>query len=251
MALPPITGFVQMNFRAMNRELGLAKRVWVNLPDFTVVCKEACKVVFPAGWTESQLAQIGEDTYVVGFWALVVGNSYDVCNAMTMIKFDPGMVNQIKIGDEDYYELYFDPGTTVIPNRKCVKDDTISYKVGKRFVDMGRIPVYMDEVDVANLFSSTPYFCGNYLGAGESVLSCISGGILRDPNDLSRSVSFLWDGPPVRGQPKFQVVPLRDVQYGTTNTTAKLSGSFADIACNSALVNVSERPEPIEDLLRR
>jgi hypothetical protein len=54
----------------------------------------------------------------------------------------------------------------------------------------------------------------------------------------------LTDKPP-------EIIALRSVQDGASNTTAKLMGAYLDEGINSALVDPAERLERVEDLLRR
>lgn len=225
----------------------------VQLPDQTLMTKSGCKIYFPARWTEQRLAFLGNETYVFGFFAIVVGTHYVVGRACTMFKLSPAYTKQVTIGDEVFYELGFDPGTTVVKNLNCVMDDTLPYQMYHEFIELGKLPSYQGYYDQANMFESCIALAGVKLGANEAVLSAIASSVLKDPDDLTRSYAFrlnlVSDGQQT-SVPAPTVVPFRDVQYGATNTTAKIMGSYSDLAITSALVNPSERNEPFEDLLR-
>lgn len=223
---------------------------WMEQADGTVITKQGCKIFIPARWTEQKLAFIGNETIVLGFFAVQVGQAYGVCTAAIMVSLDPGATRQLMIDGNAYYELSFDPGTTVVRNVNCVMDDTMPYQIYREFVEMGKIPPYLEYSDVANLFSSCAELCGVTLGANEAVLSAISSSVMKDPDDLNRSFAFRINSIVEQTKLRPAIVPFRDVQYGATNTTAKLMGSYTDLAVTAALVNPSERNEDFEDLLR-
>ena len=223
---------------------------WVPQADGSIVTKAGCKIYIPARWTEQRLAFIGNETVIFGFFAVLVGDAYGVCNAATMVSIRPGSSRQVNINGYGYIEFSFDPGTVVVRNLNCVMDDTMPYQMYREFIEMGKVPPYMEYSDVCNMFESCSELCGVTLGANEAVLSAIASSIIKDPNDLNRSFAFRIDSILEQTKLRGAVVPFRDVQYGATNTTAKIMGSFSDLAVTAALVNPSERSEDFEDLLR-
>jgi len=168
-----------------------------------------------------------------------------------MMHISPAFTKQVQIGDESYYEFRFDPGTTVVKSLNCVMDDTLPYQMYREFIELGKIPVYLSYSDMANLFESCGELCGVDLGANEAVLSAIASSVMKDPDDMRRSFSFKINSILDELSERPAIVPFRDVQYGATNTTAKIMGSYSDLAITSALVNPSERNEQFEDLLRK
>lgn len=235
-----------MFITGLQRSPDLIKQDWVEQPDGTITTKAGCKIYIPARWAEQRLAFIGNETFALGYFAVVVGQAYAVVTACTMVSLAPSITRQTTIGDTSYYEFWFDPGTTVVRNVNCVMDDTMPYQMYREFIELGKVPGYMDYYDMCNLFESVPTLAGVTLGANEAVLSAIASSVMKDPENLSRSFAFRLGESGVEPA----IVPFRDVQYGATNTTAKLMGSFSDLAVTAALVNPSERQERFEDLLR-
>lgn len=223
---------------------------WVPQSDGSIVTKAGCKIYIPARWTEQRLAFIGNETVIFGFFAVMVGEAYGVCNAATMVSIRPGSTRQVNIDGFAYYEFSFDPGTVVVRNLNCVMDDTMPYQMYREFIEMGKVPPYLNYTDACNMFESCGELCGVTLGANEAVLSAISSSIMKDPQDLGRSYAFCINAIADQNKVRPAVVPFRDVQYGATNTTAKIMGSYSDLAVTAALVNPSERTEDFEDLLR-
>lgn len=239
-----------MFIESLTRNPDVINNDWVETPDGKIMTKAGCRFYIPARWTEQRLAFIGNETVIFGYFAIVIGKVYAVCNLCTMVQIAPGTTRQVSIGGNAYYEFSFDPGTTIIKNVNCVMDDTLPYQMYREFIEMGKVPPYLAYSDVCNLFESCIEVCGVTLGANEAVLSAIASSIFKDPDDLSRSFAFKIDSIKSELLVNSVIVPFRDVQYGATNTTAKLMGSFSDLAVTGALVNPSERNEKFEDLLR-
>lgn len=240
-----------MNFSHWVRSPERVHESLFETPDGKVVTTKGCKIYAPARWAEQRLAFIGNETILFGFFALVVDDKYYICGrACTMFSLLPALTKQVQINDESYFEFTFDPDTTVIKNLNCVMDDTLPYQMYHEFIELGKIPGYLTYSDQANLFESVIQLCGVKLGANEAVLSAISSSVMKDPEDLSRSYAFKIDSIKEERNYTPAIVPFRDVQYGATNVTAKLMGSYSDLAITSALVNPSERNERFEDLLR-
>ena len=241
-----------MNFSQLKRAPNKVHETLLTTEDGKVITTKGCKIYAPARWAEQRLAFIGNDTILFGYFLIVVENAYYVCGrACTMFPLQPAVTKQVQIGDDSYLEFTFDPGTTVIKNLNCVMDDTLPYQMHHEFIELGKIPGYLSYSDQANLFESVIELCGVKLGANEAVLSAIASSVMKDPEDLGRSYAFKINS--IANEREFTpaIVPFRDVQYGATNVTAKLMGSYSDLAITSALVNPSERNERFEDLLRK
>jgi len=235
-----------MFINGLQRNPELIKKDWVTQEDDTIITKAGCKIYVPARWAEQRLLYIGNETFALGYFAVVIGQSYAVVTTCTMVSLAPSITKQVTIGDTSYYEFQFDPGTIVVRNVNCVMDDTMPYQVYREFIELGKVPGYLNYYDMCNLFESVPELAGVSLGANEAVLSAIASSVMKDPDDLRRSFAFRVGESGVEPA----IVPFRDVQYGATNTTAKLMGSFSDLAVTAALVNPSERQERFEDLMR-
>lgn len=256
-----------MDFKRLVRDGSAVHAMLVELPDHTIVTKKACKIYIPARYAEQRLAHIGNEIFIFGIFAIVfddgvpaVGYSadkgapsnsfYGVSNACTMLNIAPGTQRIVKSRDQSYYEFSFDPGTTLIKNSYAVMDDTLPYQMYREFIEMGKVPEFFSYEDMANIFISVVDLAGVRLGASEAILSAIASSVIKDPEELRRSFAFVINDIDEQLKQRYSVVPFRDVQLGATNNTAKLMGSFSDLATSSMLVNPSTRTEPMEELLR-
>lgn len=241
-----------MDPKKLKRNPQIVHQDLTKMKDRRLVTKKGCKIYVPARFQEQKLAAIGSETYLLGIFAIVYDDTYyAVSNVPAMMRVDPATVNTVTVDEEDYLELVFEAGDTVLTNIDLVKDDKMLFYVYNEFIAKGHIPWYIGYEDLGRLFEHAKLHAGASLGANHAVIEMIAASITRDSNNKTKfyrhsveSKKDLDTNPPT-------MIPLRSVTYGATNTTAKLIGAYWDEGITSALVNPSEKVEPIEEILRR
>lgn len=241
-----------MDFSTLKREPERVHRDLITLEDKKIMTKEGCKIYIPVRYQEQRLASIAAEVYILGIFAIVIDDTYyGVSKATTMVRIEPNLINTVKYEDSDYYEFIFEPGAIVIGNTEVVKNETLLYDIYNEFIAKGAIPWFINYEDLGRLFELAPYYNGMRLGANHAVIEMLAASISRDSKNMTKyyrhvveSKKDLYDKPPV-------VIKLNSVSYGATNTTAKLIGAYWDEGVTSALINPSDRVEPIEEILRR
>lgn len=232
-----------------------ASRVHAHLmetDDGALITTKGCRIFIPGRFAEKTLATISNEVYIVGIFAIVVeGKYYGVSLANAMMRIEPSSTETVMFGEDEYIEFCFEPGSTVISSTELVRNDTLLYEIYDEIIAKGHVPWYISYDDLGRLFESSEKHAGVRLGANHAILEMIAAAITRDPADLTRyyrqAVKAREDqftNPPA-------VIAFRNVTYGATNTTAKLMGAYFDDGLTSALVNPSQRVEPIEEILRR
>lgn len=215
------------------------------------ITQKGCQLLIPARYREAGLTKIGAETYTLGMLAYVVGNQYSVMRIPAMFRTEPSQINTVTIDEKSYLEFMYEPGDTVIANKDIVQDDALLYEVYDEYFAKGHVPWFFNYYDVGRIFSEAPYYTGVRLGANHAVLEMLAATICRAPDKPTQFYrQFVERRDDVVTKPPF-VIKLSSVTYGATNTTAKLIGAYFDEGMTSALVNPSDKVEPIEDLLRR
>ncbi len=217
-----------------------------------LLTKTGCKIYIPVRYAERQLAVISSEISIVGIFAIVVDDKYyGVSKAIAMMRIEPTASSTITVGEEDYYEFYFEPGSVVIADTQVVKEDTLCYFVYDYLIAKGNVPFFLNYVDLATIFENSVYYTGLSVGANHAIMDVIVASISRQEEDRTKYYRQ-WITKPeqlVTNPPAF--IPFKSVIYGATNTTARLMGSYFEEGLTSALVNPSERLESVEELLRR
>ena len=241
-----------MDTRKLVRNPDVVKANLVETPDGRIVVKKACNLYTPARYVEKGLAYVGNETYVVGIWGLVLeSGEYSVNLTNAMMGIDPSWSNVVTINNVDYIEFHFEPGQTLVTNVQLVKNDILVYTIYNEIIAKGNVPWFMSYIDLGKLFDSALYHGGLNLRASPAVLQMIAAVISRDVTDRTKyfrqTVKSVESAQ--RDAPAF--IPFRNIAYGATNTAAKLIGAYFEEGTISAITNPSNRLEKVEALLRR
>lgn len=217
--------------------------------DGSIVTTVPCSVQIPESFTDKNLAVIGGEVFIFGFFPIIMGDRYAVNKTIAMMRIVPSSTQKVVVNETPYIEFSFEPGDKLIYTTALVVTDTLTYYMYDQFVAKGNIPWYMDYNDMANMFETALEHAGVNLG-GRSIIELIISTIARDPDDMTRLYRHIYARPEDIVNKPPVTVPFRSVIWNTSDTTSKLNGAYYDHGINSALVNQSESVEMIEELLR-
>ena len=127
-----------MDPKKLTRDASKVHAALKELEAGSVVTVRECKIYIPARFAEQQLAVLGNETNICGLFAIVVDDQYyGVSSAMAMMRIEPTMTNTVKVGEDEYLEFVFDPGSTVISSTELVKADTFIYLIYSEIMAKG------------------------------------------------------------------------------------------------------------------
>lgn len=237
-----------MEMKQLKRDASKVTPYLKELKNGTVVAVKECKIYIPARWRDTELAQLGNEIYILGIFMIVVDDLYYAINNITaLMNIEPSSTNAVVIDGQDHIEFVFEAGDIIFPTTDIVKGDKLIYYIFDEIVGKGKVPLYLDYLDLGEVFGTSEKHAGVKLASTPTVLHMLLSMICRDstnPNQFFRQVT---DG---KDLSKVMYIPLRSSTYGANNTTSRLLGShFAD-NLTSALVNPSDREENIEHILR-
>lgn len=215
-----------------------------------MVAREAIKLHVPQSYLNGKLGSIDSRYNIIGYVAYIVGDSYAISQALAMMPFTPDDVTTIKYDEGTYYELSWEPGSTICPNTRLPQKATLAFEIYDEIVAKGKMPWYMNHRDRAEVFHSSKKFAGADLGGSPALMSIFCSSCARDPKDRSRSAreTFVTQADYLKAP--IDYIPLRSVAYGADNTASRLLGSYAKTGIAASLVNPSDSNEKIEELLR-
>lgn len=219
--------------------------------DGSVVCTQPCNIYIPVSFSDHPLADIGKDTSIIGFFAIVSGNKYGVSKAIAMMHIEPTTTNTVYIDDTPYYEFIFEKGSRVIVSNELVKTNTLVYYLSDHIISKGNNPWYLDYTDIAEIFDSASHHAGANLAVDLAIFEMIAATRARTPKDRTKYLRHSLKTQDDYANADRVFIPLKNISLGATNTTAKLMGAYFNEGLSSALVNPATRSEKIEELLRR
>lgn len=220
-------------------------------PNGSLVTTTGCRIVIQETFRAKQLISLGKRVMIVGFFAIANDKGeYAVTTTPSMMQVTPTLIQQIEYQGRGYYDLYFEPGSVVVASIDLIKDNILLYYLFEEILARGRIPFFYNYITLSGFFGDTKKYTGTALVATPTIGEMIIAQIARLMNDrkvpLRTAITKYSD----LNTTPFTWIPLRNVIDGSTDTTAKISGSYTGDGLDSAIVNPSETVQPIERLLR-
>lgn len=217
----------------------------------TTATKGGCWVLFPATYTSKDLAFITGEVNVIGVWCITTDfKTYGVSNATTMMRMAPDDIQVVEVDGEDYYQLKFEAGSTVIQNRFLPADKKIIYNVMSYFYDYGKAPFFMNVVDHAELLSESKRWNTMVVFKDQITHDIYSAQLQRSLNDVKKFFRHTIKNPTDLLKTA-QYIPLRDGPANKTSRLAKIADTELHRGIRSALLDDPIRPEPLEQLYMR
>lgn len=241
-----------MDVSKLQRDPAKVRACFKLLSDGSLITTKGCKIYIPVRYAERGLAEIGIKTYSYGIFAIVTEDKYySVWKINSMIQLTPTATVKTWINDDEYYEFYFEPGSTTVKNVNLVKVDTLTFKLYDEVFSKGRIPWFMSYDDMGMIFDSAEKHAGAKVGRNREVTELMVSLVARQQKDRHMQYRHTPGTLAEMRKLKPAYIALRNVTYSATNTVNKLGGSYFEQGVVSALNSPSQRVEPIEDLLRR
>lgn len=241
-----------MDFKKLQRNAEKIHSVLEELPDGRLVTKKAIKIYIPSRFIERGLAEIGIKTHIVGIYAIVLDDTYYAVSLVNaMVQIEPSSTTKVMFDEEQYYEFSFDPGSTVLSSTNLVKTDTLVYRIYAEIISKGNVPWYLGYLDLAKIFDTAKYHAGANIGKNHEVTELVISIISRDKENRHLNYrQVVKDFNEIKTKPPVYI-SLKNLTYAATNTTNRIAGSYFGDGLVSALVNVTDRVEGIENILRR
>lgn len=236
-----------MDIQSLVRDADYVFSTLRELEDESLVATKETKIYFPARFVEQGLASVDIETNVIGIFPIVVDGKYSVFSVCAMVRFDPVEISTLMIGNEEYYEMLFTPGATIMPNINVAAVDTLVYRIYNEFIAKGRVPWYMSyEQDMMRIFDTASEYAGAGIGQEHEITELLLTITGRNPANLNESYRLVAGEIP--DPPRY--ISLKTVEYSSTNAFNKLGGANFNRGVIGALVSPSVIPERSETLLR-
>lgn len=221
-----------------------------DLPNKPVIAKKPVSIIFPSRFKDIKLAVIGENSYVYGFFAIVVDDYYALCNINAYVELGQAAISKVDYSGEDYYKFSYEPGDIVIRTKEIVARSALIFTAIDEFVFKGKVPWYVEYEDMGKLFNTAEAYAGTRARILPSVMEFLASYIARKKVDRSK---FIRDDAKTKDDfalSKISWVPLRSVYWSAPGTLNKISGAYFADGVVSAIVNPSRKVEKVESIVR-
>jgi len=208
-------------------------------------------IYFPKQYEAKNFAFISNDVNVMGYYIIVIGDSYGVSLVPGMINLSPDSINTVIIEGDECHKLHFPAKSMVISNTEIVMNNNYLFFIYDVFIARGNMPWFMKlrYQYILDIFKYGQYYTGTKLGHNTNIIHMVLTSIVRDVTNTGRFFRQTLNSRADMDK-KFLTVPFRNISYTATNTVTRLIGSYMDDGINSALTDPTERVEVVEALLR-
>ena len=212
-----------------------------------IVASQDIYVYFPARFEKAGLLNISDMTSVIGFVAMVCDSCWAVLSIPNMITMNPSSSTTVKINDELYYELHFEKGMNLIESTRVNKNSDLVYKIYNEFIAKPNKPLYLDYEDALMCLSKTGPLTGLSLEKTNIGIEIIVATTTRD----STNPKTMYRHSLNQRHMKFPLfLGLRNIQFGVTNITSALMGSYSDVGVDSMLAMGDKDNAKVEEYER-
>jgi hypothetical protein len=239
-----------MNVYGLKRNPALAKTAFKSSASGVMTATRHCMVMFPKRFVERTLATIGSENRSIGILAWIVDGEYFITMTCAYIPFTPTLTREVMVDGDAYVVFEFAKDSVVIPNLNLVKDSRVIFQISEEIQSKARVPWYLNYVDRCKIFRSAQKHAGTNIGSQREVVELMIAQNTRSRKD--RAKYFRSTLKKQEDLTSFDSVPtgLKVVEDSASSTLTRITGSYMDRGITSALVNPSERVEPIENYLR-
>jgi len=208
-----------------------------------------CHIEVPSRFFQRGLGGMGEQTLVYGLFPIIFSDGkYTLFSLCAVARLKPYAFTRKEIGEEEYTVFHFKAGEPVYDTHLVVKVDTLMFNVIDEFVFKGKVPWYVNPVDLAKHFDTAKSHADSGLASNLQVIEFVVSLISRAQGDRSKLLRLA-----AKAQEDFEkgtFVALSSVHDSVKSPLNKIAGAYMSEGVISAVLNPADRPEYIERVLR-
>jgi hypothetical protein len=161
------------------------------------------------------------------------------------VTIEPTDIEIVMKDGNRYAKLTLTKGDAFLKNTTVVRDTQLAYIIFYEMVYGGRTPNFIDYDQTAFIFDVVTEVTGVRFPTDHAVFEMMSAMLHRSQDDISLQYRLTDMKKPARN------IPLSLVSHAALSTTSKIVGAYMDNGIDASLVNASDIPSEIEDLLRQ
>ncbi|EGO2129074.1 hypothetical protein ITP31_003897 [Salmonella enterica] len=240
-----------MDVTKLKRNVEAVLSTLAELPDGALVTKTGCVIHVPESFRAKQLISLGKEISFIGYFAMITPDgNYCTWKVPSMIRTMPDDIHNVEIDGKMYYELHYPKGARVAKSTDLLVDQLTLYPLFEDVIARARTVWYYTYEQMGSFFSNAREYTGTSLYATPSVFEMVIAQQARDNKDRNIPIRHSVEKPSDVSGLDFTYIPMRNVEYGATDTVSKIGGSNIAEGIDSAIVNPTEEEQPVEKLLR-
>jgi len=217
-----------------------------------VIAKKNLSIIFPQKFVDKELTILDNICEILGIIIIMDEDlNYSVMTVPGKLSTEPNEIETVEIGDELFVKLIIEEGNAIFTSNKIVKNTDLIYQIFELLMLQGKVPFYLNYIDLYKVFSNIPKYTGSDVGIdtlGFEVLIAISA---RNPNNLDMQFrKYIKDNKDmVETTPAW--VGLKNIYYSYNSTLSKIAGSYFKKGLIAAIVKPEDKSTTLENILRK
>lgn len=240
-----------MDVSKLKRNVPATLATLAELPNGSLVTKTGCVIHVPESFRAKQLLIMGKEISFIGYFALITPDgNFATWKVPSMIRTSPDDIRTIEINGKTYYELHYSKGGRIAKSVDLLVDQLTLYPLFEEVIARARSCWYYTYEQMGSFFKHSAEYTGSTLYPTPSVFEMVIAQQARLSKDRTKTMRHIVNSREDIEKNDFIYIPMRNVEFGATDTVAKLGGSNIAEGMDSALVNPSEETQEVEQLLR-
>lgn len=212
-----------------------------------MLSKKELWIYVPKRFEEAGLAKIEHSFRTMAYFAIVSSDGYAISSTPSFLNLSPTSVLTVKVGEDEYFELYFEPNSLVVENISCYKDSSNAYLIYNELIAKPNMCSFFDYNDALLSVSKLPLYANISLDKTNVPTEILVATTTRYSLNLDTSYRHALSKD-AKANPTY--LGIRNIQYGVTNLPTAVIGAYSDIGIDSLMVKPAKKVETYERLLR-
>jgi len=220
-------------------------KYFVRKGDKVIFVGKSLEIFIPMRYEPLGCLEIGESVRTLALFDMVVDGTPVGYMLPAKITMTPHETDTVMQNGKRFLKVRLINNDVFMENTKVVADQQIAYLIFYELVYGGRTPKFITYDNNAFIFDVVSKVTGITFPTDHVVFEMMTEMLHRDAEDLS----VLYRHTDMKKPPR--TIPLSMVSHAALSTTSKIVGSYDEDGIDAALVNASDIPSDIEDLLRQ
>jgi len=215
------------------------------------VANETLYIMFPSRLVNKGLVDLDTISKVIGTLCVYdeKGN-YSVINIPARIKIEPNEINDIEVKGEEYTRFTIEKGSTLFASLKVVNELEVVFPLFDLYMLQGKVPWYMNYIDLFNLFTRTGKYAGSRVGKNYLGFESLTAINARDPKNPDTEFRMILRSSKDLESETPEWVGLQNIYYSFKSTLSKIAGAYFKQGIIAAVVKPEDKETDLEHILR-
>lgn len=211
------------------------------------VTNEDMYLYYPEHFEHAGMVRVEATYQAIGYLAMVIDGYYAVLTLPAALSISPVGRQIVTIAEKEYVELYIPAGNILFNNMRVVKNSNVVYKIYNELVAKPNKPAFFNYDDALLCLSKCAMYAGLTLERTNVSTEIVVALTTRNADDLSEQYRHAIK---TKNNVKPAFYGLRNIQYGVSNISTALMGSYGDEGLDTILATPPKKVEDYERILR-